>query len=512
MMLADAIPSLLSAISGFGAREFGLLCNSLLLAAGTTAISLPLGAAIAFLLTRTDLPGRRAMTLALAALLFVPLYLQGGAWMAGFGVTGWWTAIQPAGWPVLLVGWRGAIWVHAMAAVPWVALFVGLGLRAAPPELEEETLLVGSRAQVFWHATWRYAWPAAGVAGLWVALGIATEMSITDLFAVRTYAEELYTKAVVGENTAPLSVLPGTALAVAIALAVLGGLRRITPTFSPAPRRDRLVFLLGSWRWPLTVVTTLAVAWCVGVPLASLAWKAGVEVSDTPTGLARSWSLVKFLSMVATSPWRCRAELGWSLLISGVTATAALLAATPLAWWACNKPRRTTLLLTAVAMFLALPGPTVGLGLIDLLNRPDSPALIWLYDRSILAPCTAQWVRAVPWAILIAWFALRSVPQDLLDAAAIDGAGPWATLLRIVVPQRRAGLAAAWLAAFLVAMNDLAASILVVPPGVTTLSIHIFGLLHYGVEDQVSGISLAQVIITLALGALTAKLARRSTP
>ena len=32
---------------------------------------------------------------------------------------------------------------------------------------------------------------------------------------------------------------------------------------------------------------------------------------------------------------------------------------------------------------------------------------------------------------------------------------------------------------------------MVVPPGVTTLSIHIFGLLHYGVEYQVAGICLA---------------------
>jgi iron(III) transport system permease protein len=56
-------------------------------------------------------------------------------------------------------------------------------------------------------------------------------------------------------------------------------------------------------------------------------------------------------------------------------------------------------------------------------------------------------------------------------------------------------LALAWLLAMVVAVGDLAASILVVPPGVTTLSIRIFGLLHYGVEDQVAGICLALAVL-----------------
>ena len=63
-------------------------------------------------------------------------------------------------------------------------------------------------------------------------------------------------------------------------------------------------------------------------------------------------------------------------------------------------------------------------------------------------------------------------------------AGP---ISRIVLPQRLSALAVAWLIGLALALSDLTASILVVPPGVETLSIHIFNLVHYGVEDQVAG-------------------------
>jgi iron(III) transport system permease protein len=53
----------------------------------------------------------------------------------------------------------------------------------------------------------------------------------------------------------------------------------------------------------------------------------------------------------------------------------------------------------------------------------------------------------------------------------------------------------AWLVALAVATGDLAAGILVVPPGMETLSRRIFGLIHYGIEDQVAGICLAQVAL-----------------
>jgi iron(III) transport system permease protein len=100
-------------------------------------------------------------------------------------------------------------------------------------------------------------------------------------------------------------------------------------------------------------------------------------------------------------------------------------------------------------------------------------------------------LRGLGPALLILAFAFRTIPRELLDAAQMDGAGPLRQFWQIAVPCRLPTIAAAGVIAFSAAMADLAASILVVPPGVTTLSIRIFGLLHYGVQDRVAGVCLA---------------------
>jgi iron(III) transport system permease protein len=82
------------------------------------------------------------------------------------------------------------------------------------------------------------------------------------------------------------------------------------------------------------------------------------------------------------------------------------------------------------------------------------------------------------------------VADDALDCAACEGAGSWLRFWLVVWPQRRFGLAATWLAVFAMAAGDLACSILVVPPGVTTVPIRVFGLIHAGVDDQVAGLCL----------------------
>ena len=89
-----------------------------------------------------------------------------------------------------------------------------------------------------------------------------------------------------------------------------------------------------------------------------------------------------------------------------------------------------------------------------------------------------QTIRTLPIVTLILWPALASVPQVMLDTAAMDGTGWWGRLLRIAVPQRWPAIAAAWLIAFAVAIGELAATILVMPPqrGATALSIQVFQL------------------------------------
>jgi ABC-type Fe3+ transport system permease subunit len=149
--------------------------------------------------------------------------------------------------------------------------------------------------------------------------------------------------------------------------------------------------------------------------------------------------------------------------------------------------------LALLSLCLTIPGPLLGLGLIRLLNQPPGSPLEWLaplYD-SKFAPWLVQTLRALPLVTLILWAALGTIPQVMLDAAATEGAGWWRRLLQIALPQRWLAVVAAWLVGFAVAVGVLAATVLVMPPArSTTISIRVFQLLHYGVDDRLAAISL----------------------
>jgi iron(III) transport system permease protein len=477
-------------------RTWMLARNTLLLAAGTCAIGLPVGTGLALLLVRTDLPGRRVGLVLLGAMLFVPLYLQAAGWQAGFGQQGWYSlATSRLSVPPLLWQWRGAIWVHAMAAVAWVVLIVGVGLRFVEPELEEEALLEGSPVQVFTRVTLRRAVTSMGVAALWILVTTAAEMTVTDIYQVRTYAEELYTGFALGDEPAQaaLGVLPGMAVVAWLVVAAMLAAAAVAPPDVSVSIRSPWTFRLGAWRWPAALLVGAVVIAVVGVPVGNLCYMAGLNVQQTGDELLRVWSFGKFTQTLATSPRQFGEQFGWSLSIGAAAATVAVLVAAPLAWLARRGGVRAAPAIVIAAVCLAIPGPLVGLGVIWLLNRDEPAIFAWLYDRTILAPVLAMTVRSLPLAILVCWYALRSLSADVLDSAATEGAGPLVRFFRIAAPQRLLAFATAWLAALAIAMGDLAASIMVVPPGVDTLAIRIFGLVHYGVTDQLAGLCLTTV-------------------
>jgi iron(III) transport system permease protein len=489
-------------------RTASLAANTLWLSAEVVALSLPVGCFLAFLLTRTDLPCRRPVTWLLAGFLFLPLYVQAGAWKAAFDLEGWLTAMR--GGPPLLSGWRGAIWVHTVAAVPWVVLIVGAGLRLVERELEEQALLDGGPVWIAWNVTLRLAGGAVGIAALWTALITAGEMSVTDFFQVRTFAEELYTANALGdiqplagsdaeERLSGMSVYGGVFVGSALVAALLLMVAHRLPATRRGSARNALVFELGRWRWPVAAGMLLAIAILVVLPLASLAWKAGVEVVDSSPGRIRTWSAGKCLDMVALNPriergqltLRHQNEIVYSLAVDSASATVSVILALCIGWFARRGTWRAWAGLASVGWLLAIPGPLIGLAIIALLNRPEIPGFVYLYDRTITAPMLACVARSLPLATLVVWAALRLLPSELLEAAELDGAILPQIWLYIVLPLRWPAIVLAWLVAFVMSLGELDASVLVAPPGPQPLSVHIFGLLHWGAEDQVAGICLA---------------------
>jgi len=483
-------------------RLRGLLVNTALLGSGAVAIALPLGTVLGVMIAKIDLPGRRILTCLLAGMLFVPLYVQAAAWNALLGAGGLVPqSLSNGGYShAWLAGWRGAVWVHGVGAVPWVALMTAASLRTVERRLEEESLLDAAPLRVLMRVTLRRGLGGVLAASSWVIVICATEIAVTDLYQLRTFAEEIYTEASLGSLSGTASSLVASDLAIGVAvfsLLVCASLRLIAPWLPVAAS----ISPDAVWRWrPARARWALiATMWCVAalvlvVPLTGLVWKAGIEVHQLDGGYQRAWSAAKAASLVAHSPWEHRREWGWSLGIGVVAMVGAVAIGVLLAWWARVRPGSARPQAIVIALAMAVPAPLWGVWVIGLLNHPADSVwapLTTLYDRTLLAPVLVQMVRALPLVTLWLWSQLSSVPQDLLEAARSEGAGMFTQLTRVALPLRLPGLAAAGIIALVIAVGELSATLLVAPPGVTTISVRIFQLLHYGVDDRLAALSLS---------------------
>jgi iron(III) transport system permease protein len=505
-------------------RLLDLAENTFLLVAGTLAVALPAGTAAAVLLFRTDLPLRRLLLFITALALFMPLASLTSAWQATLGTGGW---LPAALWPDAegrpwAEGLGPAIWIHALAALPWVILIVGVGLCWVEGELEEDALLAISPWRVLWHVTLPRTRATVGAAALWVALQTASEITVTDMMQVRTFAEEVYTQLGMGGG-------PALARAVGVSMPFVGltwllivwavprleeGLRPLQTLLTP-PR----AFLLGWGRWPAAVAMVAGVSVLVGLPLASLLWRAGLQ------GWPATWSAAYACDRIGTAFRLHGLMVLESLLLAGLVGFVAASAALRLAWLGVGARWFAVMVLCLLAIAWSLPGPVVGIGfkeaIEDVLSsfgsdsgRPDLLAVLLYYGPSPVPLLWVQVVRFLPCAVAMLWPVVRLLPAELRDSARVEGLAPGQEYRHVVRPLA----ARAWwwtaLAVAALAIGELSASKLVETPGSQTFSQVVFDRMHYGVTNDVAALCLVLfgMVLLPAVAGWAIQRALRSLP
>lgn len=491
--------ALLVALTRFESRGRTLLATTAQLVTAVLVLALPWGTGLGWCLARTDLPGRRLAARILAGLLFVPLVVLAGAWQAGFDRLGPWAGWLPGGDSP--GGFWAAAWVHGVAAVPWVALLTGVGFRCVEQEWEDQARLERGPWSVWWGVTLPRVLPWLTGAAVWVTAQVAGEMVVTDLFRVRTWAEELYTELALGGDleAGPLGYGAGIALWFLVALTTSVVLVRLAPAPLAPAWRTGTWRSLGRGRGVAAAFVTVSLVVLVGLPLLDLVARLGIQVTPGPTGLERSWSLARAARVLVDCATRFGPEAGRSLEL-GLGATGLALGLSLVAGGVIlERPRWRLAWALGLAMMLAWPAPAVGAAVVALFNRPEVPALTWLYDRSLVPSMLALALRGLPLACLSVAAAWSSLPGSLWESARLEGLTAPRALWQVAVPQAAGALVGGGLLVFAQVTADVGASILVVPPGVTPLSLRVFNLIHYGVEEQVAAISLIWVVLGMAV-------------
>lgn len=142
-------------------------------------------------------------------------------------------------------------------------------------------------------------------------------------------------------------------------------------------------------------------------------------------------------------------SLGLTLELAGVTTVILALVGLPLAHWLNTSRRRIAPLVeTMVSLPLVLPPTVLGFYLLIGFSPAHAPGSWWvaLTGHSLaftfLGIVIGSVIYSLPFAVQPFQAALRSVPQEQLDACSAHGAPPWRVWTRVHLPLAKRGIAA----------------------------------------------------------------------
>jgi len=445
-------------------RQRELLLTSITLGAAASAIATVIGVPLGLLLARFSFPHVALLRVALLVPLVIPPYVLALVWIFLTGYSGISYSL-PGAAVVLGVGFY---------ALPMLA--AEAGFRRVDASLEEAGLMIANPRRVFIRITMPLVTPLVAAAGLLVFALSVSEFGVPGLLRIRVFTTEVFTAFAAlydfGRATALAVPVLGAALIAALLAKWSAGEGLLTPNTtwrpavsSPSPRRKAIALLL--------VVAFIFIA--AAVPIAVLVGHAQRVLAN----IGPSWPAIRI-----------------SVLLSLIAATSIVVLGLVLGYARGRMQSRSGALLADLILIgaFAMPSTVVGVGIIGLWNRPTIP--IELYASSIII-VLGYMARFLPVAVLIISASVRQVPISSEEAAAISGVSWFRGFWRIVVPQVRGGVIAAWVAVFVFTFGELGTTVLVTPPGESTLPVRVYTLIANAHQGEIATLALLQVLATV---------------
>jgi multiple sugar transport system permease protein len=164
--------------------------------------------------------------------------------------------------------------------------------------------------------------------------------------------------------------------------------------------------------------------------------------------------------------------------------------------------RVTAIIIGGLLVAQILPSIVIANSLFLLYNRLD---LLNTYFGLILADAS----YAVPFAILVVRAFMLGLPNDVLQAAKVDGAGEWRTFTRIVLPMSRSAIITVAVFAFLNGWGDFIFALTLLPGSSAMAPITLSIYNYFGQFEQNLGAAMALAVMGLLPAAMLLIAAQR---
>jgi iron(III) transport system permease protein len=482
-------------------RAFGI---TLVMATGMAAIAVPCGSVLAFLLVRTDLPGRRW----LEPLVLIPIFLSPVVLAFGYVV-----AVGPVGFFTVL--WRqlfgeqpwnlyslaSVVVVAGLTHIPHVYLYASSTLRSLGSDLEEAASIAGAGPlRIALNISLPMVRPAIISSGVLIfflgfeLFGLPLILGDPEgLLVLSTYLYKLTNR--LGTPSYQLMAVVAVVIMI-IAFPLVYFQRKLLSAAGRfvSMRGKGLAgrpLPLGGWRWIALAGVLLWLLATVVVPLSGVFLRAFVSSWGEGVNLLEVLTTEHFKELFAYPNLVRGITNTLGIAIVGGALSVACYAAVALAThrWQSFWSRAVDYL---VMLPRGMPGLVAGL------------AFFWLFlFFKPLRPLRST-VLAVWMAYTVVWFAygmrliqsaLLQIGPELEEAALISGASRSRVTRTITLPLIRAGLLGSWLLVFMIFVREYSTAVYLLGPGTEVIGSLIVSLWATGAVDTVAALSVVNIIM-----------------
>ena len=470
------------------------LFNATVYAIGSAAIAICFGVLQAWIVERTNTPGRQYVFVISIVSLGIPSVLYTISFLLLLGNTGPFNqalmALTGSAQPVFNIYslWGMAV-IEGIEFAPLSFLLLSSVFRSNDAAFEEASMMSGAGiVTTFRRITLMLALP--GVLALLILIFIrAFESFETPALVGRPGGVTVLTTDIYRSiEEVPANYGQAGAFSVMLLLIVavlLYWYNRLSrnaekfQTITGKGFRPR-VMDLGPWKWLTAAILFLMFLIIIGLPLGIVIW---VSLLPYYGGISldaiQLMSFTHYATVIDSPSFR---ESIVNTLILGATAACIVTPFTALCSWLAVRQYRGAWMLDQLASApLIFPAIVMGVAFLQLILQMP----FGLYG-SLLSIIVVSAVRYLPYGMRYSYAGILQIHRELEEASGLSGANQTTTFLRIVIPLLAPALITCWLFVFLVSVKAISIPILLAGPNSQVVAVTIFDLWENGVVGELS--------------------------
>ncbi|WP_040167357.1 ABC transporter permease [Microbacterium gorillae] len=525
----NAETTLANYVEVFGSAVVGrTLVDTAIYVGGSLLVAMVIGVPLAWLLERSDLPGRRFIWLLVFAPMVIPSITDAQMWALLFAERyGLFNRILRVFMPSLQTGPLSPsdpfamVLAQGMMVLPFVVLFLQTTFRNMDSSYTEASLMSGARGvQTFLRVTLRLALPAILSVALLLSVTLLGAFEIPLVFGIGEGLTPLGVRLYVMLNPAGQIPAYGEIAAFGVLITLISFV--LILAYSRFTRSgDSYATLggkgvrssrtsLGAWRWPLFAVIGVFLVVTVGSRLLMLVAQSLMPVvaNINLTTLGRaSFQAYERLFANPAFPTSIRITATVAILSAIVTVVLPFAMAWIVVRFRGKRWVRTVLDLMASAS-LGVPGPVAGFAFLILFLALNT----WIPLYGTIAALTFAYCFRVGYSYRYASAAMIQINKDLEEASSLSGASRTRTLRSIIAPLLAPTVIFLFVLQLMTAVQEFSVPLFLPTTDGPPLSVFTFNLINTAKASEAAAVGVLTVLTFLVVIGVGALIARRFRP